>query len=67
SLADATGAPGGRTGAGGFAGGAPGSNALLEFNADGSLVAIVLSNEDPPMAVKTGSRLAQWMGMKSAR
>ncbi len=67
SLADAGGALGGRTGAGGFAGGAPGSNALLEFNADGSLVAIVLSNEDPPMAVKTGSRLAQWMGMKSAR
>ncbi len=63
-LAEPPGSPGGRTGAGGFAGGAPGSNALLEFNADGSLVAIVLANEDPPMAVKTGRRLAQWMGMK---
>ncbi|MEP6767672.1 MAG: serine hydrolase [Acidobacteriota bacterium] len=66
-LADPGSAPGGRAGAGGFAGGAPGSNALLEFNADGSLVAIVLANEDPPLAVKTGSRLAQWMGMKTAR
>ncbi len=62
SLADPGGASGG---AGGFAGGAPGCNGLLEWNADRSLVAIVLANEDPPMAVKTGQRLAQWMGMQS--
>ncbi|MCA1582824.1 MAG: beta-lactamase family protein [Acidobacteria bacterium] len=66
SLAEPGRPPGGRSAAGGFAGGAPGSNALLEYNADGSLVAIVLANEDPPLAVKTGSRLARWMGMKSA-
>ncbi len=57
--------PGGAgKGGGGFAGGAPGCNGLVEWNADRSAVVIVLANDDPPMAVQTGRRLAQWMGMK---
>ncbi len=64
SLAD-PGHDGSRDGAGGFAGGAPGCNALVEWTSDRSLVAIVLANDDPPMAVNTGRRLSQWMGMQS--
>lgn len=50
-------------GSGGFAGGSPGVNTVLEIDSEHSLVAIVLTNDDPPGAVKVARTLRQWMGM----
>ena len=64
-LADSAGTPGERPrGSGGFAGGSPGVNAVLEVDFDKSLVAIVLTNEDPPGATRVARTLRQWMGMR---
>ncbi|HXM78292.1 MAG TPA: serine hydrolase domain-containing protein [Thermoanaerobaculia bacterium] len=50
-------------GSGGFAGGSPGVNTVLEIDSERSLVAIVLTNDDPPAATKVARTLRQWMGM----
>lgn len=53
-----------RQGSDGFAGGAPGVNALLEIDYDGGGTVVVLANDDPPTAMAAGRKLGQWMGMK---
>ena len=43
-----------RRGGLGFAGGAPGINALLELDRESGLVLVVLANDDPPAATDLG-------------
>jgi hypothetical protein len=45
------------TGGFGFAGGAPGLNALLEIDLDSGFTLVVLSNYDPPSAEDLGRRI----------
>ena len=45
----------------GIAGGAPGCNAVLEADTERGFVIVVLVNEDPPLAERTGRRLREWI------
>jgi CubicO group peptidase (beta-lactamase class C family) len=45
----------------GIAGGAPGCNAVLEADTDRGFVIVVLVNDDPPLAERTGRRLREGM------
>ena len=47
----------------GVAGGAPGINAILEWDPQTGYVVIVLSNYDPPSAEKIGQRIREWLSM----
>ena len=51
-----------RSGRLGFAGGAPGINAILEINFDTGYTVIVLSNYDPPVAMDLGSEIMDMVG-----
>ncbi len=52
----ARGAPGGVA----WAGGAPGVNAYLAFDPDGTVV-VVLANRDPPAASRVASSIMEWL------
>jgi CubicO group peptidase (beta-lactamase class C family) len=45
----------------GFAGGAPGLNALLSVRLDRDLTLVVLANADPPIAESMGRKIGVWM------
>ena len=45
----------------GIAGGAPGCNAILEADTERGFVIVVLVNDDPPLAERTGRRLREWI------
>jgi len=47
----------------GIAGGAPGINAVLEAALPGGYTVIVLSNYDPPSAMKVARQVREWMGL----
>ncbi len=49
------------TGSEAVAGGSPGTNAVLEADFENGTTIIVLANDDPPIAEKTGRRIRQWM------
>jgi CubicO group peptidase (beta-lactamase class C family) len=51
-----------KRGAFGFAGGAPGINALLEIDRETGLVLIVLANDDPPTATSLGKEIRRILG-----
>ena len=46
----------------GIAGGAPGTNAILELNPENGYTVIILSNYDPPSAETIGREFRQWIG-----
>lgn len=46
----------------GFAGGAPGINALLEVDRETGLVVVVLANDDPPAATSLGKEIRRLLG-----
>ena len=45
----------------GIAGGAPGCNAILEADTERGFTIVVLVNDDPPLAERTGRKLREWM------
>jgi predicted ABC-type transport system involved in lysophospholipase L1 biosynthesis ATPase subunit len=45
----------------GFAGGAPGINAVVELDLDAGWTCIVLSNYDPPAAQRVARRIRGWL------
>ncbi|MDQ6892093.1 MAG: beta-lactamase family protein [Acidobacteriota bacterium] len=45
----------------GIAGGAPGCNAILEADTEKGYTIVVLVNDDPPLAERTGRKLREWM------
>ncbi len=47
----------------GIAGGAPGINAVMEASMPGGYTLIVLSNYDPPSAMKVARQVREWMGL----
>ena len=51
-----------KRGAFGFAGGAPGINALLEIDRKTGLVVVVLANDDPPAATSLGKEIRRLLG-----
>jgi D-alanyl-D-alanine carboxypeptidase len=51
------------SGAGGFAGGSPGVNAVIETDLDTGYSIVVLSNDDPPSAETVAKKLRQWLGL----
>jgi len=51
-----------KRGAFGFAGGAPGINALLELNRETGLIVVVLANDDPPAATALGREIGRLLG-----
>ena len=60
----ATGAtPRKHSGAGGFAGGSPGVNAVIETDLDTGYSIVVLSNDDPPSAETVAKKIRQWLGL----
>jgi CubicO group peptidase (beta-lactamase class C family) len=44
----------------GIAGGAPGCNAILEADTERGFTIVVLVNDDPPLAERTGRKLREW-------
>ncbi|HEY6147285.1 MAG TPA: serine hydrolase domain-containing protein, partial [Thermoanaerobaculia bacterium] len=44
----------------GIAGGAPGCNAILEADTEKGFTVVVLVNDDPPLAERTGRKLREW-------
>ncbi len=52
-----------RSGAGGWAGGTAGVNAVLETDLDTGYTVVVLSNLDPPSAESVGKKIRGWLGM----
>ncbi len=53
--------PDGPRGGLGIAGGTPGCNAVLESDPERGFTVVVLVNEDPPLAERTGRRIRQWL------
>jgi D-alanyl-D-alanine carboxypeptidase len=51
------------SGAGGFAGGSPGVNAVIETDLDTGYSIVVLSNDDPPSAETVAKKIRQWLGL----
>lgn len=51
------------SGAGGFAGGSPGVNAVIETDLDTGYSIVVLSNDDPPSAEAVARKIRQWLGL----
>jgi D-alanyl-D-alanine carboxypeptidase len=51
------------SGAGGFAGGSPGVNAVIETDLDTGYSIVVLSNDDPPSAEAVAKKIRQWLGL----
>ena len=58
SLATGDGGGGGNLG---IAGGAPGCNAILEADTERGFTIVVLVNDDPPLAERTGRKLREWV------
>jgi CubicO group peptidase (beta-lactamase class C family) len=52
------------SGAGGFAGGTAGVNAVIETDLDTGYSIVVLSNDDPPSAEAVAKKIRQWLGLK---
>jgi CubicO group peptidase (beta-lactamase class C family) len=52
-----------RSGGGGFAGGSPGVNAVIETDLDTGYSIVVLSNDDPPSAENVAKKIRQWLGL----
>ncbi len=53
-----------RSGSGGYAGGTPGANAVLEADLSTGYTIVVLSNLDPPSAESVARKLRQWLGLR---
>jgi len=51
------------SGAGGFAGGTAGVNAVVETDLDTGYSIVVLSNDDPPSAEAVAKKIRQWLGL----